>query len=228
MARAASSTAPTRRRISAMPQRSPRSRRDCRKMPFRFAARRGGRSRPRWRSGSIRSDRPCFANRISAPGPDGGTTISSPSSATPTAISGNRRRATPRPAAKASSTRSARTVDGLASLPAGDVVLVAHSGTVRAALAIALELEPDAALRFVIDPLSLTRIDRLERGWRVVAVNSRVENHRPEATRSSTISRMRDAKGAYAYPFLRSPRSVGRPMPAASKPPSTARICPVM
>ena len=64
-----------------------------------------------------------------------------------------------------------RTVDGLASLPAGDVVLVAHSGTVRAALAIALELEPDAALRFVIDPLSLTQIDRLERGWRVVAVN---------------------------------------------------------
>ena len=66
-----------------------------------------------------------------------------------------------------------RTVDGLASLPAGDVVLVAHSGTIRAALAIALELAPDAALRFVIDPLSLTRIDHLERGWRVVAVNRR-------------------------------------------------------
>ena len=30
------------------------------------------------------------------------------------------------------------------------------------------------------------------------------------------------------YPFLRWPRSVGRPMPAASKPPSTARIWPVM
>lgn len=62
---------------------------------------------------------------------------------------------------------------GLASLPAGDVVLVAHSGTIRAALAIALDLAPDAALRFVIDTLSLTRIDRLANGWRVVAVNQR-------------------------------------------------------
>jgi len=30
------------------------------------------------------------------------------------------------------------------------------------------------------------------------------------------------------HPFLRWPRSVGDTMPAASKPPSTARICPVM
>ena len=66
-----------------------------------------------------------------------------------------------------------RAKTGLAGLPAGDVVLVVHSGTVRAVLAIALDLAPDAALRFVIDPLSLTRIDRLENGWRVVAVNAR-------------------------------------------------------
>jgi alpha-ribazole phosphatase len=66
-----------------------------------------------------------------------------------------------------------RTVTGLAGLPAGDVVLVVHSGTVRAALAIALDLAPDAALRFGIDPLSLTRIDRLENGWRVGGVNQR-------------------------------------------------------
>ena len=91
----------------------------------------------------------------------------------PTGISGNRRRATRRRVAKASSIRSDARVDGLASLPAGDVVLVVHSGTIRAALAIALDLAPDAALRFVIDPLSLTRIDRLESGWRVVAVNER-------------------------------------------------------
>src|ERR1700682_5711640 len=64
-----------------------------------------------------------------------------------------------------------RTRTGLAALPAGDLVLVAHSGTVRAVLAIALDLAPDGALRFVIDPLSLTRIDRLDGGWRVVAVN---------------------------------------------------------
>jgi alpha-ribazole phosphatase len=66
-----------------------------------------------------------------------------------------------------------RTAAGFSTLPAGEVILVVHSGTIRAALAIALDLEPDAALRFVIDPLSLTRIDRLEDGWRVVAVNRR-------------------------------------------------------
>ena len=60
---------------------------------------------------------------------------------------------------------------GLAHLPAGNAILVVHSGTIRAALAIALDLAPDSALRFVIDPLSLTRIDRLEGGWRVAAVN---------------------------------------------------------
>ena len=60
---------------------------------------------------------------------------------------------------------------GLANLPAGDVILVVHSGTIRAALAIALDLAPDAALRFAIDPLSLTRIDRVASGWRVIGVN---------------------------------------------------------
>lgn len=64
-----------------------------------------------------------------------------------------------------------RVRDGLATLPAGEVVLVVHSGTVRAALAIALEMSPEPALRFAIDPLSLTRIDRLKGGWRVVCVN---------------------------------------------------------
>ena len=66
-----------------------------------------------------------------------------------------------------------RAKTGLARLPAGDAVLVVHSGTIRAVLAIALELSPDFALRFTIDPLSLTRIDRLARGWRVVGVNQR-------------------------------------------------------
>ena len=67
----------------------------------------------------------------------------------------------------------ARATPALRHLPAGDVVLVVHSGTIRAVLAIALDLAPDSALRFVIDPLSLTRIDRLQDGWRVVAVNQR-------------------------------------------------------
>ena len=66
----------------------------------------------------------------------------------------------------------ARASAGLAALPAGEAILVVHSGTIRAVLAIALDLAPEQALRFVIDPLSLTRIDRLENGWRVVAVNT--------------------------------------------------------
>lgn len=65
----------------------------------------------------------------------------------------------------------ARAKAGLALLSEGEAILVVHSGTIRAALAIALDLTPEQALRFVIDPLSLTRIDRLADGWRVVAVN---------------------------------------------------------
>lgn len=67
----------------------------------------------------------------------------------------------------------ARVAVALAELPSGDVILVVHSGTIRAALATALELAPDSALRFVIDPLSLTRIDRLDGTWRIGAVNRR-------------------------------------------------------
>lgn len=65
----------------------------------------------------------------------------------------------------------ARVRDGLARLPVGDAILVVHSGTIRAALAVALELSPEQALRFAIEPLSLTRIDRVAGGWRVVGVN---------------------------------------------------------
>ncbi len=64
-----------------------------------------------------------------------------------------------------------RVAAGLARLPSGDAIVVAHSGTVRAALAVALDASADSALRFVVDPLSLTRIDRLPTGWRVGAVN---------------------------------------------------------
>lgn len=63
---------------------------------------------------------------------------------------------------------------GLARIRSGPATLVVHSGTIRAALCIALDLTPQAALRFVIDPLSLTRIDRLSTGWRVVSVNQRI------------------------------------------------------
>jgi alpha-ribazole phosphatase len=65
----------------------------------------------------------------------------------------------------------ARVSRAIEALPSGDVILVAHAGTIRAALALALDMPPDSALRFVIDPLSLTRLDRLDKGWRVVGVN---------------------------------------------------------
>ncbi|TYO67656.1 histidine phosphatase family protein [Bradyrhizobium hipponense] len=68
----------------------------------------------------------------------------------------------------------ARVRPGLSRIGAGSATLVVHSGTIRAALCIALDLTPEAALRFVIDPLSLTRIDRLSTGWRVVSVNQRI------------------------------------------------------
>jgi alpha-ribazole phosphatase len=62
--------------------------------------------------------------------------------------------------------------------PGGDLVLIAHAGTIRAALAHALDLPADAALRFAVDPLSLTRLDRFageasgaSAAWRVAAVN---------------------------------------------------------
>jgi alpha-ribazole phosphatase len=68
----------------------------------------------------------------------------------------------------------ARVRQGLARISIGSATLVVHSGTIRAVLCIALDLTPQAALRFVIDPLSLTRIDRLATGWRVVSVNQRM------------------------------------------------------
>ena len=60
--------------------------------------------------------------------------------------------------------------------PGHDIVAVAHGGTIRAALALALGLDPEHALAFSIDNLSITRIDHVEgpaRGgaWRVAAVN---------------------------------------------------------
>jgi broad specificity phosphatase PhoE len=58
-------------------------------------------------------------------------------------------------------------------------VAVTHGGTIRAALGLALDLAPQAALAFYTDNCSLTRLDHLSAGdggpglWRVVAVNRR-------------------------------------------------------
>lgn len=57
-----------------------------------------------------------------------------------------------------------------------DIIAVAHGGTIRAALGLALGLSPDAVLAFVIDNCSITRIDHLAgqtNHWRVVSVNHR-------------------------------------------------------
>ncbi|CAK0754787.1 alpha-ribazole phosphatase [uncultured Gammaproteobacteria bacterium] len=57
-----------------------------------------------------------------------------------------------------------------------DIIAVAHGGTIRAALSVALALDPETALRFSIDTLSLTRLDHISvighpPVWRVVTVN---------------------------------------------------------
>ena len=58
-----------------------------------------------------------------------------------------------------------------------DIVCVAHGGTIRAALAIALDIAPAHALGFATDNLSTTLIDRLhpepgfDGGWRVRGTN---------------------------------------------------------
>ncbi len=52
-----------------------------------------------------------------------------------------------------------------------DVVVVAHGGSIRAALAHALGLTPHQALHFSIRNLSLTRLEKHGTDWRVAAVN---------------------------------------------------------
>lgn len=53
----------------------------------------------------------------------------------------------------------------------GDVVVVMHGGSIRAALAHALALTPDQALGFSVKNLGLTRLARHGRDWQVAAVN---------------------------------------------------------
>ncbi|KAF0222030.1 MAG: Phosphoglycerate/bisphosphoglycerate [Rhodospirillaceae bacterium] len=52
-----------------------------------------------------------------------------------------------------------------------DIVAVIHAGSIRAALALALGLDPAQGLRFAVQPLSLTRLDVTAEGWRVECVN---------------------------------------------------------
>ena len=64
------------------------------------------------------------------------------------------------------------TLDRLAEAYAGqDVVAVSHGGAIRAAVAHALRLDADRALHLSVQNLSITRLERLPEGWRVVCVN---------------------------------------------------------
>ncbi len=73
--------------------------------------------------------------------------------------------------------RVSRSVRGLVERHSGrDIIAVAHGGTIRAALAQALGLDPEAALAFAVENCSITRIDHIAGpgpgyAWRVVTVN---------------------------------------------------------
>jgi broad specificity phosphatase PhoE len=70
--------------------------------------------------------------------------------------------------------RVAGAVEAISAAEAGrDIVVVAHGGSIRAALAHALAIDPERALGFAIDNCSLTRLDHFsgEGAWRVGSVN---------------------------------------------------------
>lgn len=57
-----------------------------------------------------------------------------------------------------------------------DIIAVAHGGTIRAALAFALDISPEAALAFSIENCSVTRLDHITNipegsAWRAAMVN---------------------------------------------------------
>jgi len=63
--------------------------------------------------------------------------------------------------------------------PGRDIVAVAHGGTIRAATAHVLGLEPEGGMSFTVDTLSVTRLEHVSGGllrsrgttWRVVSIN---------------------------------------------------------
>ena len=52
-----------------------------------------------------------------------------------------------------------------------DVVVIAHGGSIRAAIAHALDLSPQQALNFSMRNLGLTRLEKHGGDWRVVSIN---------------------------------------------------------
>jgi len=63
-------------------------------------------------------------------------------------------------------------LDGMAAqYPGQDVVIVAHGGSIRAAVAHAMGLDAQQAFQLSVKNLSLTRLERVGQDWRVVSVN---------------------------------------------------------
>ena len=72
--------------------------------------------------------------------------------------------------------RVRRGIDRITAEHAGkDIVAVAHGGTIKAAIGLALNDQPDRGLAFTIDNCSITRLDHLasdgHSGWRIPMVN---------------------------------------------------------
>jgi len=95
--------------------------------------------------------------------------------------------------------RAGRAIERLTAQFSGrTIVAVAHGGTIKAALRLALQLESEAALAFAIDNCSITRMDHFtpEIGryeWRVQAVNHRpwtrsVAGEVPAAARGTAMA----------------------------------------
>jgi alpha-ribazole phosphatase len=63
-------------------------------------------------------------------------------------------------------------IDGLVEAHAGeDIVIVAHGGSIRAAVAHAMGVGGEPVLALSVKNLSLTRLEKGDTGWRVAAVN---------------------------------------------------------
>ncbi|MCX2563530.1 histidine phosphatase family protein [Acetobacter thailandicus] len=68
--------------------------------------------------------------------------------------------------------RAGRALDRLSHQYAGqNIIAVSHGGAIRAALSHALSVHIETALHFSIQNLSVTILERLDEGWRVVTVN---------------------------------------------------------
>jgi alpha-ribazole phosphatase len=93
--------------------------------------------------------------------------------------------------------RAVRSIDRLTEEHRGrDIVATAHGGTIRAALAHAFDLHPEAAVRFEIDNVSLTLIEHFEQAdpahaWRVAFVNympRALPAHKPSGAKAAALA----------------------------------------